>query len=398
MRKVKNHPRGSGYSKQAGARQEPSVPANEIEKEIVARMEDPSIGPPTPRRPLTQADRLRHVVNQAFGGKVSAFARALDVQTTQVSSWLAGRNNPGSAHLRNISALTGFSVDWLLGFNSPEKRDAREKIGDFTKHLRAVLSESTPELFWPGGPDWSIDLQLIELSRAKSVLSEVLGRDPTDNELAQMLNDGTSVTRYEPGGAAGLARAVAEAYWLVRRQRNGEKWGPRFHALARMMRTDAAQFDRDKYWYVIAGLEDEARKASGYGYLLESKTVDWQDILDLDSRPIEYWHPSIGKRYPVVQSDGSSSINIFAERSFPRMWTSFGVAGGVRSIGFATVIDGLPCVWWVNYATGEARYDSGHDLATLDEPPGIWGAPKKGSHWDRDLSFDALKRPAQRVA
>lgn len=291
MPKAKKHLRGSRPPKQSRAPQNQSVPADDVEREIIERMENPTLAPLVPSRPVTPSDRLRHVVKVACGGKSSAFARALGVQTTQVSTWLAGKC-PGSTHLRNISALTGFSVDWLLGFNSPERRDAREKIGDFARQLRTAICDRLPDTS-PGGGIWSIDNL-----------------------------DGTSTLRIEDS-AEELSIAVAEAYWLVRRQQDGERWAQVFHELGARIRRQAALAEKHDSFWVLYDLRRAAREADAYAFLLDSKTVDWQDILDLEPWPI-----------PVLDDD---ALN-FEGRPARKLWTCFGVAGGKREIGSALML------------------------------------------------------------
>jgi transcriptional regulator with XRE-family HTH domain len=298
-------------------------------------------------------DRLRHVVAETHGGKVSAFARALDIQTSQVSYWLSGNNNPAAAHLRRIGLLTGYSIDWILGFKGPQKRDEREEIGDFARHLRRALHEHV----------------------------EIVDPFPgIDSDWSEELEDGTLRTPMESG--AELASAVAESYWLVRRQRSGDKWAPSFHALAVLMRKDAERALQRDWWGLAFDLRNAARAASGYAYLLESKTVDWQDILDLAPWPLEFMNSLLMNPTPI-----------------PKRWTTFGVTGGVRGAGLAVLGNGIETVWWVDSNTGEARRDSARSgFSTTDNPMN----PEDRGHWATNLMREyrapGLERTAPRSA
>lgn len=85
------------------------------------------------------------------------FARRIDVASTRVSEWLAGRALPGAQNLRRMAETLGVSIDWLLlgGSAEPVFRGqsrslaqlesdvaaflAREVIGRLDESLRATL-------------------------------------------------------------------------------------------------------------------------------------------------------------------------------------------------------------------------------------------------------------------
>ena len=82
--------------------------------------------------------RLRQVMG---GDSASEFARRLGcARPTTVNNWLNDGIVPNAAYLRNIAELTGYSVDWLLGFTEvPSLREERSAIGPLGVEFRAYV-------------------------------------------------------------------------------------------------------------------------------------------------------------------------------------------------------------------------------------------------------------------
>ena len=68
-------------------------------------------------------ERLRDLMKERFGGVQRRFARALNVEATQVSKWIKGAQLPSASQLARIAEVSGWSVDWLLLGNGAKRRD-----------------------------------------------------------------------------------------------------------------------------------------------------------------------------------------------------------------------------------------------------------------------------------
>lgn len=93
------------------------------------------------------ADRVRLLVATWGEGSKVAFARALGVQTSQVSNWSA---EPGAHHLSGIAELMGISLDWLLlgiGGDEPVYREEGRTRAEFMDEFRAyVARRAAPQI------------------------------------------------------------------------------------------------------------------------------------------------------------------------------------------------------------------------------------------------------------
>jgi transcriptional regulator with XRE-family HTH domain len=89
--------------------------------------------------------RFDTLLRETSGGSRTAFADLLGVSTSHVSKWCDGGSLPGAKSLERIAARTGVSIDWLLGFEVPQRRAERAKIGSLEAELYEVLLESRPQ-------------------------------------------------------------------------------------------------------------------------------------------------------------------------------------------------------------------------------------------------------------
>lgn len=90
------------------------------------------------------ADRLRRMMLEYYKTN-SEFARALDVQPTQVSSWTSETGGISAPWLARIALVTGISLDWLiLGEGEPRFRAAsrpqRSLEQDVASHVASAVT------------------------------------------------------------------------------------------------------------------------------------------------------------------------------------------------------------------------------------------------------------------
>lgn len=89
--------------------------------------------------------RLAGLVERA--GSLRRFAEILygdlsakDPRAPRVREWIRGRNLPAAESLRLIADKFDVSVDWLLGFEVPERRTDRERVGDLALALSQYVA------------------------------------------------------------------------------------------------------------------------------------------------------------------------------------------------------------------------------------------------------------------
>ena len=76
-------------------------------------------------------ERLRKLIEQAYGGTQARLADALGARATLVSRWLNPEVKvlPSATELYRVSRVSGWSVDWLLFGTGPKKRGAHRLMG-----------------------------------------------------------------------------------------------------------------------------------------------------------------------------------------------------------------------------------------------------------------------------
>jgi len=212
--------------------------------------------------------------------------------------------------LRRIAQRTGASVDWLLGFPVPKRRENRELIGDVGAAIRGQLVERRPA---------------------------TIGLDEVNRTTDPLL----------PSADADLLRAVASRWWrdeLVRRYKLAAK---RLRRLAAAFRSNEMPSQYAEFVDLPEWIEEEARRYQFLVWLGPSRDVPlddaWSNIIRWErGEPLDAWRDS------------------------PHLTTPFRVPYGK---GFTwrdsrTATDGI---WFIDPETGEPKCRRGRFLIGFPE-------------------------------
>ncbi|HEX6006709.1 MAG TPA: helix-turn-helix transcriptional regulator [Burkholderiales bacterium] len=304
----------------------------------------------TKKQELLALERIAKAVREYAkqqGMTFDALGEKLDISRATVYN-LAGSTTrrrapravalPSGDVLSKVSALTGISVDWLLGFEVPQQRDARLVIGDFAEHLRSSLEQAFdgPVSSAPDQRDGAPD-------------------DDGGNEWVRVYAQERGIIRF-PESAGELIEKVQGAYWQAQIYEVAQDKAPGFQTLGLMLREKMRELQHRKsekrVFLMLGDMLNAARAAHAFAAVLNSFDVGWGDIADLDAFPAG-----------VAQYNQPDDA--------PPLYTPFGVSGGIRGAAYAFQEEDSDrfSMFWVDRRTGEARFDAGLAGPVTDEPP-----------------------------
>ena len=61
----------------------------------------------------TISERIDFIINSECGGKATAFAERLGINSANVSMWRSGKSKPSSQTIRQICDTFGYNLEWL---------------------------------------------------------------------------------------------------------------------------------------------------------------------------------------------------------------------------------------------------------------------------------------------
>lgn len=268
------------------------------------------------RRPRGEfATRLWQLISREYGGSQRKFALACGLGPRRVTDWLYESRVPEGENLRKIGKQTGYSVDWLLGFEDvPRARTRRAEIG--------VLAEAVNE---------RLDLAL---------------RSPYREHEYQ-----TNRPPHPTSDANAFMKALQQAwtsYWSALEK---EFWARALEQLADSLNSAKPPDDDDE---VQAMLIEHAIRAKEFAALVRTfgrfaeRMSHSQDLVAREYQRRAY--PEVAEsRLRRLASGKPASPK---ERSIPYLVFPDAAAGGV---GFAWRGKEHDHAWWIDGETGRAK-------------------------------------------
>lgn len=245
----------------------------------------------------TVGQRLRQLIDDEYDGKPYRFARHLaaaphprgfrrvSIDTSNVSAWCGGGIIPSAETLAWLGLCADVSIDWLLGFDVPRRRSAREPVGDLAGELRSEVvrrhDRDAARSGWSGiadvvgGPDGVSEVETVDPNvRPVPQAGDLL---PDGRVVVRRLEDGKRIQVLASDPAAFLdqvcAWASAEAVTSQARSSAGTKGfveGAN-HVLAVLTAAERNDVD-DRLWKVIRDRKREvtAERAARRRALLDA--------------------------------------------------------------------------------------------------------------------------------